>query len=210
MQKYYLRKESSYFKYFNQIHPGCLDYILDRCEKTVIPNIQKLINLFTSSGNHIIYLKISSSDAGREDLHRLFRETYIKAKEIGFDNVYPMTDDPMADIINELKPSRDDIIINKTGFSPFSSTDIDSLLKKLGISTLVFTGLATSQCVETTARDASDHNYTTILIEDALADYGADIHNISLYNSQGVCGGLFFLTDEFIETCNKSNPPEGG
>lgn len=199
MQNYYLKKEASYFKYFNSISPGCLDYIIDRCNKTVIPNIQKLIHLFTEQDNHIIYLKITGNDPGRKDLHRFFTETYAKGKESGFDDVYPLESDPMADIIDELKPSEDNIVISKTGFSPFNSTEIHSILKKLQISSLIFTGLATSQCVETTARDASDHNYTTIFIEDALADYGEDIHNISLYNSQGVCGGLFFKTDEFIK-----------
>ena len=64
---------------------------------------------------------------------------------------------------------------------------------------LVFVGLATSQCVDTTARDAADRGYTVIHIEDGQADYNEMFHNASLFASRGVCGGLLYETDEYLE-----------
>jgi len=51
------------------------------------------------------------------------------------------------------------------------------------------TGLATSQCVETTARDASEKGYIVVHVENAQADYSLESHDASLYSSRGVCGG---------------------
>jgi len=109
----------------------------------------------------------------------------------------------MSDLVDELKPGRGDMVIDKTRFSPFSSTAIEAELAHLEAETIVFTGLATSQCVETTARDASDRNYKTIHIFDAQADYDYNTHEASLYSSRGVCGGIIYNTDVFIALFKK-------
>src|SRR5208337_3519512 len=96
MQKYYLLPESSYFRYFNSINPGCLDYIYDRCRTEVIPNIRKLIDLFHRTERKIIYLKLCSEKNDRSDLHRFFRNSNISAEKAGYRDVYPLCTDPMA------------------------------------------------------------------------------------------------------------------
>ncbi len=198
MQNYYLSAESSYYKYFNHLQPGCLDYILKRCEKTVIPNIRKLADFFREAELPVIYLRLCSREENRNDLHRFFKETYTRGKHLGFDNIYPLWNDPMAEVTDRLKPETGDFIIDKTTFSAFSSSDIHKQLSQLNIEKIIFTGLATSQCVETTARDASDYGYDVVQIIDAQADYDEFSHNSSLYSSGGVCGGVMFNTDEYI------------
>ncbi len=198
MQNYYLRRDSSYYRYFSTLQPGCLDYIITRCDTVVIPNIRRLVEAFRIKSKHVIFLRLCGVDPGREDLHHFFRETYQKGKRAGFDSVYPLESDPCADIIGELRPLPSETVINKTTFSPFTGTVIDDILRKKGIGTLVFTGLSTSQCVETTARDASDRGYHIILIEDAQADYDEMSHTSSLYSSQGVCGGYITTAGDYI------------
>ena len=198
MQNYYLLKGSSYFRYFDSLYPGSLDYIHDRCRDMVIPNIVRLINLFRENHAEILYLRLCGEKKDRSDLHRYFRETWEQGKQKGFDDVYPLSSDTMADIIADIAPVAGDHVFNKTTFSPFSSTGIMEQLQVLGITRLVFTGLATSQCVETTARDASDLGIDVIHIEDAQADYDESTHMASLYSSRGVCGGNIYSTDDFI------------
>ena len=200
MQNYYLRKESNYYKYFNDLSQGCMDYILERCSKIVIPNIIQIKKYFSSRSMPVIYFKICSKEKDRSDIHHFFRNTYEKGKQAGYDDIYPLCSDPMADIIEELEPDPEDTVVTKGTFSPFNSTDINTILNEKNIKTLVFTGLATSQCVETTARDASDMGYKIIQIEDAQADYDELSHNFSLYASQGVCGGAVLLTNDFLTT----------
>lgn len=202
MQRYYLEEESDYCRYFNTLYPGSLTYIREYCERLVIPNIQRLKLLFSQEEFPVIYLKLCGRESSRGDLHRFFRESWEQGVESGFASVYPIENDPMSNIIYELRPSTGDIVVNKTTFSPFSSTSIEDQLRSLGIDTIVFTGLATSQCVETTARDASDRGYTVIHIHDAQADYDRNIHEASLFCSRGVCGGLIYSTDDFINLFN--------
>jgi len=198
MQRYYIEDDSAYSRYFNHLYPGSLDYIKCRAEGIVIPNINKIKDMFKSLNLPVIYLRLCGSEPDRADMHRFFKNSYSEGKERGYDGVYPLASEPMADIIAQLKPSLADFVFNKTTFSPFSSTDIDKKLKQLGIEGLVFTGLATSQCVETTARDASDRGYSVIHINDAQTDYDEMTHNASLYSSRGVCGGELYETEEFL------------
>jgi len=198
MQRYYLEEDSAYSRYFSYLYPGSLDYIRARAESVVIPNIISLREFFYALKLPVIYLKLSSEKPDRSDLHRFFLNSYKEGKGRGFDGVYPLSTDPESEIIESLRPKKADTVINKTTFSPFSSTDIDKRLKTMGIKSLVFTGLATSQCVETTARDASDRGYDVIHISDAQADYDEMTHSASLFSSRGVCGGVLYETDEYI------------
>ena len=198
MQKYYLESDSDYSEYFEYLYPGSLAYVKDRALNTVIPNILKLRNYFKSINLPVIYLRLCGKNPDRSDLHRFFKKSYEDGLSKGFADVYPLETDPAADIIDELKPDHDDIIINKTTFSPFASSDIEAVLASIGVNTLVFTGLATSQCVETSARDASDRGFDVVHIHDAQTDYGEMEHNASLYSSAAVCGGAVYDTDAFI------------
>ena len=198
MQRYYLDKRSDFYRYFESLSPGCMSYISNRCAEIVIPNIVKMINSFRESRLPIIYLRLCGRDPERNDLHRFFRESWRRGQEAGYASVYPLANEPMADIIEDLAPGSEDLVVDKTTFSPFSSTNIDFILKNKDIHTIVFIGLATSQCVETTARDASDRGYEIVHIEDAQADYSEELHFASLFSSQGVCGGIVFNTDTYL------------
>ncbi|HOD14092.1 MAG TPA: isochorismatase family cysteine hydrolase [Spirochaetota bacterium] len=198
MQHYYLQKTSAYWAYFNALQPGCLDYIANRCETIVIPNIRLLLQVFRSSSLPPVFLRLCGKDPDRTDLHRFFRDSYTRGKRAGFDGVYPLADEPDAAVVGPIMPLPGETVIDKTTFSPFTGTGIDGILRGMGVSTLLFTGLATSQCVETTARDASDRGYRVIQVEDAQADYDEASHIHSLCSSQGVCGGHVVSTGDII------------
>src|SRR5580704_5190177 len=70
-------------------------------------------------------------------------------------------------IVDALTPQPGDIVIPKTRYSGFFNTNIDSVLRSRGIRTLVFTGIATNVCVESSLRDAFHLEYFGIVIEDA-------------------------------------------
>lgn len=199
MQKYYLERDSAYSRYFNYIYPGSLSYIMDRSYNVVIPNIKRIKDFFKANNLPVIYLRLCGTDPERKDLHRFFKKSFEDGCSKGFYGVYPLETDFYADVIDDLKPGNGDSIINKTTFSPFASTEIDIILKSMKITSIAFTGLATSQCVETTARDASDKGFKVYHLHDAQADYDEMVHEASLYCSRGVCGGDIFDTDSFIE-----------
>ena len=75
-----------------------------------------------------------------------------------------------TDIISEIKPQTNDIVIYKTRFSGFYETQLDSILKSKAIKFLIVIGCTTSVCVESTVRDAMFRDYFAIVLEDCTAE----------------------------------------
>jgi ureidoacrylate peracid hydrolase len=75
-----------------------------------------------------------------------------------------------TDILDELAPEPGDIIVSKHRFSGFFETELDDVLKRLGVTTLVFTGCTTSVCVESTVRDAFFRDYCCLVLADCTAE----------------------------------------
>ena len=86
----------------------------------------------------------------------------------------------------QFKPTETDYVVEKHRFSAFVDTKLQDLLGELKIDTLIFTGVATNICVETSARHAVMLDYHVIMAEDACATWDAECHestkkNISLW-----------------------------
>jgi ureidoacrylate peracid hydrolase len=73
-----------------------------------------------------------------------------------------------------------DYIIDKTRFSGFFETNMECLLRGLKTETIIFSGVATNVCVESTIRDAFFRNFRTIIIEDCISAYTQEAHEASL------------------------------
>ena len=73
-----------------------------------------------------------------------------------------------------------DVEIVKRRYSAFFGTRLDEILRKRGIDTVVLLGLTTNVCVQSTARDAWQHDYRTITLDDCCAEIGEGSHAVSL------------------------------
>jgi ureidoacrylate peracid hydrolase len=98
-----------------------------------------------------------------------------------------------TDIVAELSPQLNDIIVPKFRFSAFFGTPLDSILRAKGIGTLIFVGATTSICVESTLRDAMFRDYTCIILADCTAepiahDAPRSNHEASLLNIELLFG----------------------
>ncbi|HCU90992.1 MAG TPA: pyrimidine utilization protein B [Gammaproteobacteria bacterium] len=92
-------------------------------------------------------------------------------------------------IVDELTPESNDLLIRKPRYSGFVGTDLDGILRTAGIRFLFFTGIATNVCVESTARDAFFGEYWPILIEDAMTHTGPDFcRDATLWNCENLFG----------------------
>jgi len=93
------------------------------------------------------------------------------------------------EIVDELKPSAEDIVVNKSRFSGFVNTELDSILKSNRMKYVVFTGLFTNICVESTLRDAFFHEYFPVLVSDACGNTGPDyLQDATVWNVTSVFG----------------------
>jgi ureidoacrylate peracid hydrolase len=87
------------------------------------------------------------------------------------------------DLVDQLEPLESEIVIEKSRYSGFVSTDLDSILRSRDIRTLFFVGVALNVCVESTVRDAFGHEYNSIVIKDCTMAAGPPgIEEASLYN----------------------------
>jgi ureidoacrylate peracid hydrolase len=93
------------------------------------------------------------------------------------------------ELIPALAPQPSDIVVPKTRYSGFFNSALDSTLRARGIRNLVFTGIATNVCVESTLRDAFHLEYFSVLLEDATHELGgASIQAATVYNVETFFG----------------------
>jgi ureidoacrylate peracid hydrolase len=85
-----------------------------------------------------------------------------------------------AQIVDELQPQEGEHLVVKKGFGGFSNTPLDTILRNMGVTTCVVSGVTTCVCVSTTVRGGVEHNYRMILVGDAVADVHRDTHEAEL------------------------------
>ena len=74
-----------------------------------------------------------------------------------------------AAVVDELTPREDEMVLDRTRMSVFNGTGIDTMLRNLGVTTLVVVGAWTNMAVEHTVRDAADHGYQVTVVADATS-----------------------------------------
>jgi nicotinamidase-related amidase len=102
---------------------------------------------------------------------------------------------PGARVISELEPSDGEYIIRKIRMSAFMQTDLDLLLRTLGVDTIYVAGIQTPNCIRTTVFDAFALNYKTCLIEDAVAAKNEEIHRVNCRDMAAIGVGMIRVAD---------------
>jgi ureidoacrylate peracid hydrolase len=102
-------------------------------------------------------------------------------------------------LVDDLAPQPGDIVVQKTRYSGFFNSTLDSTLRARGVRTLVFTGIATNVCVESTLRDAFHLEYFNLLLDDATHHMGpAAMQAAAVYNVETFFGWVTGV-DAFCE-----------
>jgi len=99
-------------------------------------------------------------------------------------------------VVDELKPKPEDIIVRKARYSGFVGTNLDQILKTYNIKYLMFTGIATNVCLESTLRDAFFREYWPIVISDATNNAGPPFtQQGTLWNVEALFGWVTTAQD---------------
>jgi nicotinamidase-related amidase len=85
---------------------------------------------------------------------------------------------PETEVHPRLAPEKGDILVAKKRVGAFSTTDLDTILRAQGITTLVLMGIATSGVVLSTLRWAADADYELVVVEDCCADADEEVHRV--------------------------------
>ena len=100
------------------------------------------------------------------------------------------------ELVDELAPQPGDIRVHKTRYSAFFNSQLDSILRARGIRNLVFVGIATNVCVESTLRDGFHLEYFGIMLEDATHHLGPDfLQKATVYNVETFFGWVSTVDD---------------
>ena len=99
------------------------------------------------------------------------------------------------EIVDALKPEAGEFVIDKNRPSAFYATGLETILNGLGTDKLVVCGVTTNCCVETTVRDASQRDYRTFVVEDAVAELEDDRHEIALRSMGMLFADVLTLED---------------
>ncbi|HOC52264.1 MAG TPA: cysteine hydrolase [Caldisericia bacterium] len=157
----------------------------------IVTNIKKILNIYREKKLPIIFVKREHRKSGI-DIDKTRVEIFKKSKGLILEN------DKSSEIIDDLKPLKDEIIVIKRRWSSFFGTELDILLRRLNIKNLIVTGIQTPNCIRATVYDALSLDYNVIVISDATASKSEEIQKNNLFDIENL-GVDILTTDELID-----------
>jgi len=152
---------------------GLFDMIapyFERLGNTVIPNIVRLLECARQHRVEVIFTVIEALTRDGRDISAQHRRVHLFAPRGSRE----------AQILDEVRPNADEIVLSKTASGVFNATAIDQILRNMAIDTLLMVGVATNGCVGTAVRDAADRGYRVVLVEDACAALSMAEHDSAI------------------------------
>jgi len=152
-------------------------YFFREMRERAVPNMQRLLHACRKAGVEVMYTVIESLTQDGRDMGLDYKISRLFCPKGSRD----------AQVIAEIAPIKDEIVIPKTSSSVFISTNIHYVLGNLGVKHLIVSGVLTDQCVDSTVRDACDLGYLVTLVTDACATQSDERHQSSIANNRGYC-----------------------
>ncbi|MBI2874467.1 MAG: cysteine hydrolase [Firmicutes bacterium] len=144
--------------------------------ETMLPRLATFLERAREAGVHLVFIRMlhdddHSSGPMRERQGRL---------RVGSD--YPRPDTWGAELCKPLTMRAGDVEFTKYRYGAFTNADLEPYLREKGIQSLIFTGVATNVCVESTAREAFMRDFYVVVARDCVAACYEHTHNGSLEN----------------------------
>ncbi|MGL4296113.1 MAG: cysteine hydrolase family protein, partial [Aestuariivirga sp.] len=141
----------------------------DRMRKSVIPNTVRMLDLARRAGIECVFARIACHTKDG-------RDRSLSQKLPGWNNLLLPKDEQPSQLVPELQPVADEIVVTKTTDSALTGTNLRLILHNLGIRTVVCCGIFTDQCVSSTVRSLADESYAVIVLDDCCAAATDDLH----------------------------------
>lgn len=159
----------------------------------IVPDVAALIALFRAKNWPVIHTR----ESHRPDLSdcppskRLRGKPALRIGDTGPMGRILVRGEPGCEIIPACAPEPGELVIDKPGKGMFYATGLDAILKQQGITHLVFAGVTTEVCVQTSMREANDRGYECLLVENATASYFPHFKTaaIAMIRAQGAIVG---------------------
>lgn len=145
----------------------------DHMRNTVIPNNQRLIAECRERGVEVIFARIACQKNNG-------RDRSLSQKKPGFNYLLLPKDRPDGQIVPELAPQGDEIVVMKTTDSALTGTNLRLLLHNMGIKDVIVSGIFTDQCISSTVRSLADESYGVVVVDDCCAAATLELHKREL------------------------------
>jgi biuret amidohydrolase len=147
-----------------------LPMLADEARREAIPNISKLLTAARTAGATVVHCLIQRRPDGRGSNHNA--RLFAAAKSIPADLTPGSAG---ATVLPEFGPDASDLILTRThGVGPMTGTDLDSVLRNLGIATIVGVGVSVNVAITNFAMDAVNRGYQFVLPRDAVSGFPRD------------------------------------
>ncbi len=151
------------------------------------------------------------------NLSRLIEAAHVKEIPVFFSRITPLPDRfesaPQRLLYRKRKwtltydslefaipPTHDDIVVAKNTSSIFIGTNFELMVRNAGITTLIFTGIATQFGIESSGRDAYNRGFFAVIAADAVSSYSKESHERSLKNMENLL--VLMTTEEILKMWN--------
>lgn len=169
----------------------------------IVPTVKKLIEGFRTAGLPVIH----TMECHRPDLSdcppakRNRGNPSLRIGDVGPMGRVLIAGEPGTAILDEVAPLHGELVIEKPGKGAFYATKLGAELQRLGITQLVFAGVTTEVCVQTTMREANDRGFECLLAEDATESYFAEFKAaaIAMIRAQGAIVGWTAPVSKILE-----------
>lgn len=148
--------------------------------RAIIPQLKSALDYLRSKMVPIYYAKAIREESGLDLLDRVHNIIPDSRRE-KLDEMHLCIKGTWdSDIIDEVYPEKGDYIVEKRRDSVFQDTEFELWLRSFGANTIIFTGIDTYICVESSVRDAFNKGYDVIVLSDCVASREERLHKASL------------------------------
>ena len=145
---------------------------------TVIPKIQAALTEFRKRSLPVFHvLRVHRPDGS--DVEIIRQELFNKQP-------FAVAGTRGAEVIDQLAPLEGEYILTKTRMSAFIGTELDLMLRTIGVTSMVVCGIQTPNCIRTTIFDGIAYNYPVILIDDATGAASDEVHRANIRDMQNI------------------------
>lgn len=166
-------------------------------EQSSLQGAAELLAAARAAGIPIVHTRVSYSGGGADGGY-FFQKVGALREFIG--------DAPLGQIMPEVAPAESEVVIVKQYASAFFGTSLASMLRTLGVDTVLIAGVSTSGCIRATAVDAIQSGFIPVVVREAVGDRDPAPHEASLFDIQAKYGEVRGLAAvrEYLR-----QPPEG-
>ncbi|NDZ95916.1 cysteine hydrolase [Streptomyces sp. SID6673] len=158
-----------------------LKALADEARREALPNIGRLLKVARDNGVHVVHCLVERRDDG------LGSNTNAQLFSVGRSNVSIAPGSSGASLMPEFGPEPSDIVLTRLhGIGPMGGTDLDAVLRNLGVTTIVAVGVSLNVAIPNLVMDAVNASYSVVLPRDAVAGIPAEYGEAMIRNTLGL------------------------